>query len=241
MKRTVIAVGAAFFLVLSVALTALAQSDALAWLLNPLAVKIQQAVPVELTVAAAQDDGSVITSTVPLTVGVDLVIIIQGSQVVSLTADTSETIVAVQALPVGEEMVDASGIPYTLESMDGFVLSAVSGETPKSEKFRLSGELLNEGDSEGHVQIAVTLYDAQETFSMHVRRRPHCIRYRPVARCLYHESRRCGLCRRSRVSNSDCAVLGHRRPGYHMAEFCYDCIKKCFRRLTHTTTTLHMA
>jgi hypothetical protein len=161
MKRTVIAVGTAFFLVLGVALTALAQSGALAGLLNPLVVKIQQAVPVELTVTAAQDDGSVITSTVPLTVGVDLVIIIQGSQVVSLTADTSETIVAVQALPVGEEMVDASGIPYTLESMDGFVLSAVSGETPKSEKFRLSGELLNEGDSEGHVQIAVTLYDAQ--------------------------------------------------------------------------------
>ncbi len=161
MKRTIIAAAVASLVTIGVALTAIAQSNALAGLLNPLIVKISQDVPVELTVATAQDDGSVITSTVPLTVGVDIAITIQGSQVVSLTAGTGEAAVAVQALPLGEELVDDSGIPYTLESMDGFVLSQSGGRTGTSDGFFwLLGELRNDGNHEGNVKITVTLYDA---------------------------------------------------------------------------------
>ena len=160
MKRTIIAAAVASLVIIGVALTAIAQSDTLAGLLNPLVVKIQQTVPIELTVATAQEDGSVITSTVPLTVGVDLAITIQGSQVVSLTADAGEPTVVVQALPVGEELVDDSGIPYTLESMDGFVLSQLGSRAWNTDKFGLIGELRNDGNHKGNVRINLTLYDA---------------------------------------------------------------------------------
>ncbi len=160
MKRTIIAAAVASLLTLGVALAAFAQSGALAGLLNPLVVKIQQAVPVELTVATAQEDGSVITSTVPITVGVDLAITIQGSQVVSLTAGAGEPTVAVQALPGGDELVDDSGVPYTLEIVDGLELLDLQTSTDFGGTFAMIGEIRNAGAGDSHyVDIVITLYD----------------------------------------------------------------------------------
>jgi len=168
MKRTIIAAAVASLVTIAVAFAALAQSNALAGLLNPLIVKISQDVPVELTVATAQDDGSVITSTVPLTVGVDLAITIRGAHVVGVTAaDTAVPQVGVAAhaasMPAIEpaaDLVDNSGIPYTLEIADGFELVDLQTSTDVFGNLSMIGELRNMGSKDVYPRITVTLYNA---------------------------------------------------------------------------------
>ena len=58
---------------------AAAQTGAFAGLTQPLLVTVEQVVPVDVTVAIPQADDTVLTATVPLTVGVNLQIKIDGA------------------------------------------------------------------------------------------------------------------------------------------------------------------
>ena len=161
MKRTIIAAAVASLVIIGVALTAIAQSDTLAGLLNPLVVKIQQTVPIELTVATAQEDGSVITSTVPLTVGVDLGITIQGARLMSVVAAEAPDNVTVAVQPVGpdSDLVDDFGIPYTLEGAEGVkVLSLRSTQPSYNSSLHILGEVQNENDEDQRIEIRITVY-----------------------------------------------------------------------------------
>lgn len=160
MKRS-IALAFAGLLVLAAAAGAAAQTGALAGLLGPVLVTVDQAVPVSLTVATELDDGAVITSTVPLTVGVKLEISIAGDQVVALAAGASEAAVAVAALPTGETLSDNNDIPYTAEVPGQFALTQVRSGEDYGDDFAVIGEITNNDDDEyTYLQINITLYDA---------------------------------------------------------------------------------
>lgn len=95
-------------LLLGLAGIAVAQTEGGAGLVRPLVVSIEQAVPVELTLAVAQGDGAVVTMTAPITVAVGLRIRIDGDQVVAVAPveNAASPVVAVEAAPV---MAPASG------------------------------------------------------------------------------------------------------------------------------------
>ena len=74
----VLAVGLALVL----GATALGQGGQLAGLVQPQVVSIEQLVPVDVTLAVPLDDGSVVTATAPITVGISLQVKIDGAGVV---------------------------------------------------------------------------------------------------------------------------------------------------------------
>lgn len=111
---------------------AVAQSGALAGLAQPVIVTVEQLVPVDVTLALPQDDGSVITTTAPLTVGVSLQIKIDGNQVVAVApaaeAEPAEVAVATEepAVEDAETIWDLphvrGGVPEPLD-VGGFLVS----------------------------------------------------------------------------------------------------------------------
>lgn len=84
MRKWIVVVGAIGLIVLAVGV-AVAQDGVLAGLMQPTVVTIEQAVPVNITLALPQEDGSVITTTAPLTVGISLQVKIDGQNVVAVT------------------------------------------------------------------------------------------------------------------------------------------------------------
>lgn len=97
-KRLAPAVVVVVVLTVFLAGIAVAQSGVLAGLAQPVVVSIEQLVPVDVTLALPQQDGSVITTTAPLTVGVSLQIKIDGNHVVAVApaaeAEPAEVAVA---------------------------------------------------------------------------------------------------------------------------------------------------
>jgi hypothetical protein len=160
-KRTLIASAIAALITVGVALTAFAQNGSLASLLNPLVVTIQQSVPVDLTLSTASSDGSAITSTVPVTIGVDLAVTIQGARLMSVVAAEAPANVTVAVKPVGPDgnLVDDFGIPYTLEGAEGVkVLSLRSTQPSYNSSLHILGEVQNETDEDQRVEIRITVY-----------------------------------------------------------------------------------
>lgn len=87
-------------LVLAAVGAAVGQAGVLAGLVQPFVVNIEQQVPVEVTLALPMDDGTVITATAPITVGVSLQVKIDGAQVVAVTSGEAEPAAAtVEAAP----------------------------------------------------------------------------------------------------------------------------------------------
>lgn len=155
---------------------AVAQSGALAGLAQPVVVSIEQLVPVDVTLALPQDDGSVITTTAPLTVGVSLQIKIDGNQVVAVApaaeAEPAEVAVATATpAPADEETsdepaadgetVDTAGRPYTVQAPDGLVLTQVTSKDSFG-SITILGQLENESDTTyKFILISAPLYDAE--------------------------------------------------------------------------------
>ncbi len=95
----------AFVLAILLALAggaAIAQTGVLAGLTQPFVVSIEQQVPVEVTLALPMEDGTVITATAPITVGVSLQVKIDGAHVVAVSSSEAAPVSAVveESLPV---------------------------------------------------------------------------------------------------------------------------------------------
>lgn len=139
-----------------------AQNGALASLAQPVVVTIAQAVPADVTIAIAQDDGAVVTATVPITVGVNLQITIDGAQVVSVAPAAAEPpaveVATVQAAAAGD-LVDAAGRPYTAELADAYTLAQVESSVNALGKIEIIGDVTNIGDEPAkYVNLIITLY-----------------------------------------------------------------------------------
>lgn len=149
---------------------ALAQDGLLAGLVQPLVVNIEQQVPVDVTLRLPLEDGTVVTATAPITVGIALQVKIDGAGVVAVTAGEAEPVaVAAEAAPAqtegraeaaGGELVDLSGIPYTVQTDLPVTITQVrSQETFGST--RLVGEIVNDGDEAlQYITLMVNFYDA---------------------------------------------------------------------------------
>ncbi len=97
MKRLV-SVVAGSALVVVAGLVAVGQSDLIAGLTGPVIINLQQSVPITVDLALPQADGSVITATAPLTVGIGLQITIDGQHIASVAiAEPAAPVVAVAA------------------------------------------------------------------------------------------------------------------------------------------------
>jgi hypothetical protein len=83
MKRILYPIAGALAFAIILALSALAQSDLVARF-TPFLIDISQAVPVEVTVTLPDADGEPITTTVPLTVSVNLRVHVEGPQVATV-------------------------------------------------------------------------------------------------------------------------------------------------------------
>lgn len=116
-------------LLLGLAGIAVAQTGGGVGLVRPLVVSIEQAVPVELTLAVAQGDGTVVTMTAPITVAVGLQIRIDGDQVVAVApVEAAEPpVVAVEAAPVMAVATDSEGY-----QVDDILWRVVGAEAPGS-------------------------------------------------------------------------------------------------------------
>jgi hypothetical protein len=102
-------------LTLMVILGAAAQSKTVAAMVQPFVVDINQSVPVSLTLALVTNDGEEITTTVPVTLGINLQVQVNGTNTVTLRADEAQPVsVAVQQINSGEENADDLAIPYTI-------------------------------------------------------------------------------------------------------------------------------
>jgi hypothetical protein len=144
---------------------AIGQTGILAGLVQPFVVNIEQQVPVEVTLALPMDDGTVITATAPITVGVSLQVKIDGAQVVAVTSAEAEPAAAtIEAVPVAEESagegVDAEGRTYTLEPDEGIEIAGVNSSANPLGGIEVVGEITNvTEDNMGRVEINGTFYD----------------------------------------------------------------------------------
>ena len=147
---------------------AFAQTDILASLTGPVVVNIAQEVPVDVTLALPQSDGATLTTTVPLTVGIALQVKISGAGVVDVTLAGEPAPAAINAgqeesaapsAPEGQ-LIDASGIPYQVQSPDGLVvLQSVMKTTILGTE--LNGQLENQSATDFRfVTLSIALYDA---------------------------------------------------------------------------------
>lgn len=143
---------------------AVGQTGVLAGLVQPFVVNIEQQVPVEVTLALPMDDGTVITATAPITVGVSLQVKIDGAQVVAVTSAEAEPSAAtVEAAPAAEESanegVDADGRSYTLEPGEGIEIAGVNSSINSMDGIELVGEITNIGEEDLEtVEIVATFY-----------------------------------------------------------------------------------
>lgn len=161
MHRSTIILLALLALVLTTGVVA-AQTGALAGLTQPIVVTIDQAVPADVTIAIAQEDGAVITATVPITVGVSLQIKIDGAQVVSVAPADAEpaaiAVATVQAAAAGDQ-VDAAGRPFTTELPENITIDQLESSVNSLDKLELIGDITNVSDEPlKFVQLIITLY-----------------------------------------------------------------------------------
>lgn len=157
MKRPTLVAALAAILTLLAAVTALARTNALAGLLNPIVVTIDQAIPVTLTLA----DSAGLTTTVPLTVGVNLAITLDGAQLVDVAAGASKPAVAVAQGLANPSVVDNSGIPYTAEAPIGYVVEQMVA-IAMFDVTQISGEVTNNTGKKPPIpMVAVTVYDSK--------------------------------------------------------------------------------
>ncbi|HRW50910.1 MAG: FxLYD domain-containing protein [Actinobacteria bacterium] len=148
---------------------AAAQTGSFAGLGQPILVTIEQAVPVDVTVAIPQADDTVVTATVPLTIGVNLQIKIDGASVVAVepAADAEPVVVAAEAVVDEQEsasddgqLLDAAGIPYAVQAPDDLVITQVTSKSTFNST-SIVGQIENVGDQTySFIMLSAPLYDA---------------------------------------------------------------------------------
>lgn len=129
MKRTALVTAVTFLATtLLVVGIAAAQNGAFAGLAQPIVVAINQTVPADVTLAISQDDGTILTTTVPITVGVNLQIAIDGANVVSVepAASAEDPVIAVEQVMSSDEpgtIVSQSALSQTVDGVTVEMLS----------------------------------------------------------------------------------------------------------------------
>jgi hypothetical protein len=170
-RKWIVVVAALGLIVLAVVSIAVAQDGVLANLVQPTVVTIEQAVPVNITLALPQEDGSVITATAPITVGISLQVKIDGQGVVAVTtaSEASPAKVTTEAVTTeaaadsaAGKLVDLSGIPYAVETDATVAITQVRSKTMIGGSMtQLVGELENTGTATlDYVLMSVNFYDA---------------------------------------------------------------------------------
>lgn len=140
------------------ALGAFAQSDITAHF-SPFLIDVTQAVPAEVTITLPNADGETITTTVPLTVSVNLRVNVSGPQIANVVALNSIT----PTIHIVEDgsATDELGLPYELLPGDEN-LSLTDWVTFSNEhdRFAFAGEVLNITTAEelSIIDIVVHLY-----------------------------------------------------------------------------------
>lgn len=165
MKRTLVITVTTVLVTLLLVGIAAAQTGALAGLAQPLLITIDQVVPADVTLAIQQEDGAVLTTTVPITVGVSLQIKIDGAQVVSVApvADAEPAAIDVATAPASaaSDQVDAAGRAYTTELPATITLDQVESSLNSLDGIEIIGDITNIGEEEtGYVELIFTLYAA---------------------------------------------------------------------------------
>jgi len=161
MKRLLMPLTLAVALLLVLFTIAVARTGAFAAVLAPLVVTISQQVPVEILVTTSLEDGAILTTTVPITLGIDLAITVAGAQIVSAAA--AETVASVSAAPAvapdDHALVDNNDIPYTIEAPAGLVVTQLRTAPDRAGDFSLLGEIRNDTDgSLEFVKVTLTAY-----------------------------------------------------------------------------------
>lgn len=126
--KEVVIIGIAAVATLFVVGFAAAQSNVFAGLAQPILVAIDQTVPADVTLAIPQDDGTILTTTVPITVGVSLQIAIDGASVVSVepAVSTEDPAVTVESVAPSHEpgtIVSQSALSQTVDGVTVEMLS----------------------------------------------------------------------------------------------------------------------
>ena len=161
MKRLLLPLTLAVALLLVLFTIAVARTGAFAAVLAPLVVTISQQVPVEILVTTSLEDGAIVTTTVPITLGIDLAITVAGAQIVSAAA--AETIASVSAAPAvapdDHAFIDNNDIPYTIEAPAGLLVTQLRTAPDRAGDFSLLGEIRNDTDgSLEFVKVTLTAY-----------------------------------------------------------------------------------
>ena len=164
--KTLVAVLTGLGLVGAVALGVAAQDDIFASLVQPLVVNVQQAVPVDVTLAVDLGDGEIVEVTTPITVAVAMQVKIDGSGVVAVTAGEAETpvveVAQEEAQAVGGALVDSEERAYEIEAPDDIAVANVASSVNVLDMLEIIGEITNDGsDTLKYVQAIATLYDAE--------------------------------------------------------------------------------
>lgn len=129
----------------------------------PFVVDIEQQVPVEVSVAVPVEGGDSITATVPMTVNVALRVSVKGPNVVwaEPLSETAPEVAIGEGQPDGQ-MVDASGIPYQVESQSNMKVLQVGTTTSRFGDFVVMGEVENTGsDNIRYAKAVATIYDSE--------------------------------------------------------------------------------
>lgn len=143
-----------------------AKDNPLTALLHPIVIDIHQQAPVTASVLVPGAEGNMITATVPLTVNVALQVSVAGIFSPTVTGQSEPAVsvsVPAPVAPAADELLDAAGIPYSLELPVGIeLLNVQSGEVGMG-SFQLVGQLRNDtDDSLKYTKIIVSLYDAND-------------------------------------------------------------------------------
>lgn len=161
MKRIAIALFAALILISVMVLYAFAQ-DEVERFFSPIAIDVTQQVPTEVTIAVPLEDGSTYTTTLPLTLTVDLRVEVTGAEVVDLAVNESRPEVLIEPISSGDELVDNNGISYALENtFDGIEFLELYTRGDGAYGTKIMGIMKNEGDDGGDVKLLATFYDAE--------------------------------------------------------------------------------
>ena len=163
MKKSYVVMIVAMLLFVGLFTVAIAQDSALAGLVQPLVIDVEQQVPTEVMVAVPVEDGEFVTVTTPITVNVALRVSIDGPEVVTVEPQPDgEARVTISALAaMGDSLVDNNGIDYQIEIPDGIEIIQMSIGESTSNDFEAVGELRNISDTAMDYGIFhFTLYDS---------------------------------------------------------------------------------
>lgn len=152
MRRALVVLPVVAVLLGGAALAAVGQSG----LLSAYIVVVKQDAPVTLTVAVPVD-GGIVTATVPLTIGIDLRITVDGATITTTAASSATVTVS----PVEPGKVDSGGRVVEYDLPETIEIGQVRSGATDGGQFEVIAEVTNIGkEALERPQLVITSYDA---------------------------------------------------------------------------------